>query len=272
MFVSGSQIYFDGTRFKSGDSRDLDLYDVLIPSSSRTGKSLVTFNQSGFDVLSTEMNWVTEAVLGSLNPDSVVLDIGAAFGALTRASLEKGATVISNDVCFEHLLYARAQTPEHDRSRLYLNNEPFPDISLRGRSLTHAIAHRVVHFLPGETIARGFKNTHDWLRPQGIFAVVAMCAEHVQFRDAFFPGFITRRDADVRWPGEWLDVGDGLPDQRYALPPKLHVFDIATMKRELEAVGFKILQADYVSLRNFGDAGTKVDDDRKAIGLIAQKT
>ena len=263
-------LHFSAGRNVRADDPLLSTLEVKERLQSATGKAFLTVNRFGFETASLDSNWAIEAFQSSIQPGSIMLDIGAGYGALSRAALERGASVISNDLALDHLLWTRSQIAPKNWEHLCLNTARFPDLTIRTQSLTHISAHRIFHFLSGPELQQGLQNCFAWLQPGGMLMAVAMSATHARFRDAFYPEYQKRQQEGVRWPGECLDVTTHLQEQAYNLPPHLHVFTPEQLKEEVSKVGFRVERADYISLARFGrDSDGR--DGREAVGFVARK-
>lgn len=259
-----------GNGIRADDPR-LNSLPVREPELSQTGKAWLTVNGFGFETAKfTSDNWLRRELNDFFAPGQKVLDIGSGFGAISTAAIAAGATVISNDLAHEHLLYTRKQVSELDRSRLFLSTAKFPDQELEEGSLNVIIAHRMLHFLSGSEIEAGITKCHSWLRPGGMLAIVALSAEHSSYREQFYPEFVQKKAAGIAWPGEGLDVKKHMPTQAYSLPVFMHVFEFNHLAEKIEAAGFSILSKGYVSHAQFGLA-TDGRDGREQVGVIAQK-
>ena len=91
-----------GTR---ADQVVININSIPEPTLSHSKNSFVTVNSFGFDVLNTESNWVVADFLKNITPGMTVLDVGTGYGTLTRSALSKQATVVSNDLSMQQLLY-----------------------------------------------------------------------------------------------------------------------------------------------------------------------
>jgi SAM-dependent methyltransferase len=89
-----------------------------------------------------------DSFVKTLDDKSSVLDIGAGYGAISKAAIKSGAKVVSNDLALEHLLWLRGQVDVEEKTRLYLNTGRFPDLDNATESLTHISAHDVATHLP----------------------------------------------------------------------------------------------------------------------------
>ena len=94
-----------------------------------------------------------DSFVNTLDNNSSVLDIGAGYGAISKAAIKSGAKVVSNDLALEHLLWLRGQVEVEEKTRLYLNTGRFPDLDIAPESLTHISAHDVATYLPVQLYA-----------------------------------------------------------------------------------------------------------------------
>jgi len=236
---------------------------------SRTGKTWMTCNHTGFDTQDVRPNWVTNHVLSILNPRSRVLDVGCGFGGLAIQALQAGAEVVATDIALDHLLWCRYGTPHPMRSRLFLRLGEFPVIDFPEEVFDVVLAHRVFHFLEGSLVIAGIRKIYRWLKPNGLLGIVTMSASHAQFRDMFLPRYMAARESGAPWPGQWLDVSEALPDQACALPDRLHVFEPSELDRLAMVVGLQPIRADYVPMTDLGCPENR--DGREHSGVIAEK-
>jgi SAM-dependent methyltransferase len=251
---------------------DLDRMPIKKPILSKTSRALVTLNSHGFDVVTTEKNWVIQAFLKFCHehPGAFVLDVGSGYGALSRAALETGVKVISNDREMDHLLISRSQVTDKEQlSRLYLHNKIFPRLNIPYNSLEAVMLHRVLAFLSGSEIDLGLEYMHNWLKPGGMVYIVTMAPQHVAFKGSFDLIYGRKAREGEKWPGMSMEVAKYLPDQAYALPNLLHVIDQNIMIKALTRHGFEIVNNGYVSMKVFGTEEDR--DGQEAIGVIARK-
>ncbi|AIL65782.1 hypothetical protein NOVO_07195 [Rickettsiales bacterium Ac37b] len=245
------------------------------PKISKTGKSLLTVNKTGFDVLNnseSQDNWIIRDFLSFCTKlKKPILDIGAGYGYISKKALSLNLKVIANDSAVEHLLYLRKSIddkPEYLHN-LYLNYAEFPFYTdFPTRSLSAVVLYRVLHFLSPIQIETGLEKIVKWLEPGGKIFIVVMSPTHIQFRDWFLPVYEKNWISGKTWPGEYLEVAKALPDQEYNLPQYLHVMDERPLKRILEKLGFHIEKSDYISMKHLGNKNS-VRDGQEAIGIIA---
>ncbi len=246
------------------------------PSLSSTGKSFLTVNRMGFDVLNHPQfkNWLLEDYEHFIdNKNLMVLDIGCGYGNLSLEPLEKGCTVIANDIAPEHLIQVRRKAHEKglDLENLYLNNRSFPDqTSFKNNSLDAVVLHRVLTFLSPEQIQEGVEKIKEWLKPGGKIFIVTMAPQNKSFSEWFLPLYEEKWANGDKWPGVNMSVARGLPDQAYNLPEYLHIMDERPLRLVLEQQGFKIEKANFINMKQFGKPEDN-RDGREAIGMIAIK-
>ncbi|HSW71441.1 MAG TPA: class I SAM-dependent methyltransferase [Gammaproteobacteria bacterium] len=163
------------------------------PPKSDTGKSLLTVNKMGFDVLNntkTQQSWIILDILDFLKTTkSPILDVGCGYGQITLKALATGNTVIANDVATEHLLQVRKSALEAQLpiDSLYLSKAAFPDLPIPDNALDAVVLHRILHFLPPAQVELGFANVKKWLAPGGKVFIVVMAPQHKEFSSWFLP-------------------------------------------------------------------------------------
>lgn len=255
----------------------LDELEKTLPGSppvSRTGKSLVTFNNQGFDVLdanTAQDSFLIQAILKfSKTAKLPILEIGGGYGRLSKLMLEEGATVIENDLDYRHLVYGRKLVSKSLRERLYLNTYKFPqDMTFKANSLSGVVMHRVLHMMPPSEIDEGLAKVNLWLIPGGKVFIAVLPPQHIDFKDKVLSIYEQRWNEGHPWPGSGFKSADLLPKQSYALPETLHVMDERPLKKALEKHGFKIQEYRFISMKKFHDNAAQ--DSQELFGLIAVK-
>jgi SAM-dependent methyltransferase len=190
-----------------------------------------------------------------------VLDIGAAYGAATRAALEAGAQVIANDLDTTPL--AALAHP-----RLRVLEARFPrGVQLPPASLGAVHAANVLHFLPGAHLAEGFRAIARWLRPGGKLFVQAASPYMAPFA-AFIPEYERRVAAGVRWPG-WVEKMSAYSAHRQLsqMPRALHLLDAAVLRRLAEEAGL-LVESAWLAPRTDLPRSIRLDG-REAACLVA---
>jgi SAM-dependent methyltransferase len=257
----------------------IDSLDELTtePVLSSSGKSYLTVNKMGFDVLHTEQSrnsWlITEFLKFSKVAKNPVLDIGAGYGNISLMLLAQGNKVIANDLAIEHLLtiHKSAKISKLAQGNLYLNYAKFPgEMNFPDNSIDAVMLHRVIHFMSPAEIELGLSKIAKWLRPGGKIFIVVMAPQHKQFADWFLPIYNDKWQQGDKWPGVNLPVKKALPDQAYNLPEFLHVMDDRPLTLALENSGFKIEKKDFISMTHFAKKPNE-RDGKEAMGIIAVK-
>lgn len=242
------------------------------PKPSQTGKTKLTFNNTGFDVLDAEHvthNWVIQDALTHCNANKQLLDIGGGYGAITKDALSKGTTVVYNDLCDQHLIIGYQGIDPAYRSKITLNNQAVEKLELPENSFDIIVAHRILHFLPPKDVEQSIANFAKWLKPNGRLYIVTLSPTHIAYRDSFLPTYNQKWKDGNEWPGYPLNTQDALPAQAYALPKTLHVMDERPLRKALEKNGLTVAKTDYVSTKKLGVE--KDRDGRESFGIIAQK-
>lgn len=199
-----------------------------------------------------------------------VLDIGVAFGVATIPALEKGATVIANDIEEKHLEILYERTPRKMRSRLLLKWARFPDqLNFPDNSLSAVHASNLLNFLRGEEIDEGVGLIFRWLRPQGKVFINSGTPYAGNIRD-FIPIYEERKRKAYKWPGEVDNI------QFYSshptiqeLPAFLHLLDDEILAKVFRDAGFRIDVVEMYHRANLPDYLHY--DGRENVGLIATK-
>ena len=240
---------------------------------SHSGKSLLTLNQMGFDIVTgNQTNWVIHDFLTQIKrtPHPTVLDVGGGYGGLTKKALKAGATVVYNDLLAEHLLAGVNSFSFQFFKNVYLNNFRFPqETAFPDESFDAVMLHRVVVLLTPEEMDAGLSKIKRWLKPNGKIYIVSLTPEHSAINPQFLTEHETRRRAGNLWPGYPLDVNAYLPSQAYGLPKTIHAMDGQTLTDALERHGFKVEQKGYVSLKHLNsEDDQKARDGREHYGIV----
>lgn len=257
---------------------DLEKFLPEIPL-SKTGKSFLTVNKTGFDVLNSEsqQNWVLNEYCNFLkaNTPQRILDIGAGYGRISHIGLKHDKILIANDIAIEHLMHTRKKAKLNGLNieNLYLNNSYFPnDIAIENETLDAVVLYRVIHFLSPDEIELGLAKIYKGLKKGGKVFIVVLSPQHKEYSDWFLPIYNAKWNAGDKWPGVNLDVSKALPKQEYNLPKHLHVMDERPLAYALEKQGFLIAKYGFVDMRRFNSSkGKHKRDGRGSFGIIAVK-
>ena len=211
-----------------------------------------TKNEKGNEVCS--ISPFHRLALDSIGPGSRVLDLGSAYGFMTRRALAKGAIVTAVDMSGLHIAALVGATPMDQRNRLWVSVSTFPSdfTSPPDASFDVVIVGLLIHYLPSEHVQTLFQSVHRWLAPAGSFFVMAVT-----------PGFMDTRDliriarqrvtaakekihAHAIAPGEMV-----FPTDFSKFPPRLlsslrldcdpfHPQDVDLTRFNLERAGFQV--------------------------------
>jgi SAM-dependent methyltransferase len=260
---------------------ELDGLEKILPDIklSKTGKSLLTVNKMGYDILNgeTESNWLISdfTQLVKSEQGKTILDIGSGYGRISHIALKQNHNVISNDIAAEHLLHNRKIAKSNGLSieNLYLNNNHFPDkLSMPNNSLDAVVLYRVVVFLSPDEMEEGISNVHKWLKKGGKFYIVSLSPFHNDYSEWFLPIYNAKWESGDKWPGVNLEVEKALPKQAYNLPKYLHIMDERPLEYALKNAGFEIEKKEFIDMTRFGSKNDKIKrDGKESFGIIAVK-
>jgi len=221
-------------------------------------------------VMTTELSPVAlRFIEGSKQAKKPVLDIGSAYGAVTHAALENGATVISCDVSSVHLDILYKTSPKHALHRLALDNSSFPDqTNYESSSLSSILISLVLHFLDGDSVDRGLKKCYDWLEPGGKLFVVVM-TPNLSFYQKAWPEYRRNVSLGEKWPGIFNTEGLAPDDIIGYLPSFVHLFDENILVRSVVNAGFQVCDTSFFCYKNFPDKHRT--NGQEFIGIVGVK-
>lgn len=211
------------------------IFDHFIPTLNNTG------------VMSTYLDeYCQEFIDFAAQQTAPVLEVGAAYGVVSIAALEAGASVIANDIDAQHLEFLRQHTPEECRSRLRTMQASFPDeLELEPNSLSGAILGRLLNWLSGPEIQRGLDKLYSWLQPGGKITILAI-PPFIGIYEKLLPDYEARVAAGDEWPGYFTNMKKYIaPDIVEYVPATQHLFDTTVIARELLRAGFHIDVNEY---------------------------
>lgn len=228
----------------SATSTALDQYsNIKMPEADTDGK-IPTLNKTG--LMTHDRDPFSEAFIEYASTcEHPVLEIGSAYGISTLPTLEKGATVVANDIEPRHLYILRNQTPENLRSQLYLNPTEFPrDSEFPPNSFDAILICRVAHLLTPEQMEQGLDKIYTWLRPGGRIYITSMTPFHHGLKE-FLPTYEERIEEGEDWPGVITNFHDYFPKIKEWSPEYAHVMDERPLLKALEKRGFEIVESKY---------------------------
>lgn len=198
------------------------------------------------------------------------MDIGAAYGAITKQALHKGATIIANDIEKKHLDILKQNTPVYLRNRLTLKPGKFPaDLRIELNSLGGVLLSQVLHFMTAKEIETGVSLLFEWLKPGGkVFAITS--TPYIKPFKNFIPVYEKRKINGELWPGIIENILVYQPKNlKYKVPKYIHFLDDDICYRVFEKAGF-IVEVVEMFDRIYTPEFLKYDG-RENVGIIARK-
>ena len=243
--------------------KNIDLSAYQIPQAK--GDKIATLNKTGF--MKTELDPFSEEFLKyTKNISMPVLEIGAAYGAVTVPALKNNTKVIANDIDEKHLIAILGRVPQEQIDNLYLKLGYFPaQIDFPENSLGAVLMCRVAHFLNGDEFEEGLKKVLKWLAPNGRLYFVSMSPYHHLLKDKFLPIYLERQKNNVQWPGIINNMKDYNSVESEDIPNFLHVFEEKKIKEVLCKLGYEVNKIEKFDYSN------NSSDNKGYLGFIATK-
>jgi len=198
-------------------------------------------------------------VIASRTARAPVLDFGCGEGLATLAALARGASVFALDEDEEAVRHLLTRVPSQQHPRLRARVGSLLATDFKGVHFDALHAARILHEFDGAAVERVLKKFYRWLYPNGRLFLSALAPSGAYWR-AFEGEYLKRCAGGARWPGyvEQASPLTGHPGDARAV----HLLDEATLRRELEAVGFQIEQSRCLPL--------PWDDDQISCAVIAR--
>lgn len=197
------------------------------------------------------------------------LDIGAAYGNATLAALEKGATIIANDIEKRHLDILLDRVPAASRGRLITVCGAFPEeIYFPAQSIGAILIARVAHFFDGPRVETAARKAFDWLAPGGKMFLTAE-TPYLSNWQSFIPVYEARKAQGARWPGYVDDVMRYAPERGKNLPPTMLFLEPDVLRRTFTEAGYKVELTHTFARPDFPPDLHL--DGRESVGIIAVK-
>ncbi len=240
------------------------------PLKEKKGSLVTTLNKMGYMTLSLDPyseEFTDHAA--TLLPSTPSLEIGAAYGIATLPALEKGATIIANDLSYQHLKILHANTPSHLRQNLTLMPGRFPyEVTLAPQSLGAVLSSRVIHFFSPQEVEDSLKLIFNSLVPFGKLFIISETPYLRDYKE-FIPVFEKRKRQKNKWPGLIEDIGLYQPKKMQNIPKQLHFFDADTLSAVVSNHGFIV---EKVSMFERSDYSPDLRlDGRESVGIVAYK-
>ena len=251
---------------KATDVDPKSLESIQLPPLEPDGRipTLSNYGMATFEVLGTSAEFVEYASTCNLP----VFDGGGAYGATSIAALEKGATVIANDLKpeFFNFTVRTAIEKKLDLTKLYyITGSVFKDVNFPSNSLGAIHMSRVTHFFHPDELIETFRRAHEWLVPNGRFYILTMSQFHYS-EPNFDEVYEERYQKGEKFPGQINNFTEGGPvDQQFKgkAPTYLHAIDPRVLLRLASDAGFIIKKLEL--------AGGKNDNDYTCAVLINRK-
>jgi SAM-dependent methyltransferase len=234
--------------------------DNLITTLNRMGYMLAkpdTFNQAFIDFAT-----IVEAP---------VLEIGCAYGVATIPALEKGASVIANDLDERHLTLLKSYAPPSSLERLQLKPGRMPeDLDFPQESLGAVLASRVLNFVHPTKLEQSFHLIFKWLKKGGKFFYLGGSPWSGTYA-RFLPQYDHNKRKGIPWPGFIGNIKVYASPERAAnLPQFVTLLDKDEVKNLMEQAGFKIQTLSYAAVDEENPPEMKLDG-HEYIGAIGVK-
>ena len=234
--------------------------DTLISTLNKMGYMLAkpeTLNQAFIDF--------------ALIAEAPVLDIGCAYGVAAIPALEKGATVIANDLDERHLTLLVSQVPVSSLERLRFKPGRMPDdLDFPEGSLGAVLTSRVLNFIHPTKLEESFHKIFKWLRKEGRFFYLGGSPWFGTYR-SFIPLYKKNKKKRTLWPGFIENVREyASPERATNLPEFVTLLDKDEVKHLMTQAGFTIQALSYASVDAENPQGMKWDG-REYISAIGVK-
>ncbi|MBA3535174.1 MAG: class I SAM-dependent methyltransferase [Tatlockia sp.] len=232
---------------------EVDFYEKYEkPLADASESFIATVNKQGFmttkAIDSFSIQFINRAEESS-KTGGKVLEIGAAYGVASLAALNKGATVVCNDIEPAHLAVVVKEHKKMQRGTLIPVAGSFPDeIIFQDKEFDAILISRVLHFFNGEQIVNSLKKCRQWLKIGGHLFVVNE-TPYLSNWSSFLGEYGERKKRGEKWPGLIDDTKLYEQNRSLSLPPLVHWLDQDTLRQALLEAGFKDeeLQISYIN-------------------------
>ena len=203
--------------------------------------------------------------------EAPVLDIGCAYGVATIPTLEKGATVIANDLDERHLQLLVSQVPVSSLQRLRFKPGRMPEeLDFPPESLGAVLASRVLNFIHPTKLEESFHLIFKWLRKGGRFFYLGGSPWFGTYK-GFIPQYEQNRKNHKPWPGFIDSIKDyASPERAINLPEFVTLLNKDEVEHLMTQAGFKIQALSYASVDEENPQEMKLDG-REYISAIGVK-
>ncbi|MBZ2183156.1 MAG: class I SAM-dependent methyltransferase [Bryobacter sp.] len=217
---------------------------------------------------SNTVNELSELFVEACAPGMKVIDIGAAYGVAAHRALERGASVVANDLDRGALEKLQQQRPAG--GELEIRAGRFPrDVKTGEGEFDLAHASCVFHFLTGRQLERAAEWLRHGLRPGGRVFVLAATPWMKPFAE-FIGEYEARGQRGEAWPG-WVENTRAYSGHRMLgqLPKSVHLLDGEVLERVFRGAGF---DSERVWLFRRRDLPASLGwDGRENVGYIGRR-
>lgn len=228
---------------------------------------LATLNNQGY--MLSYLHKISRAFVefSSMAPGPV-LDIGTAYGLVVLEALQRGATVIANDLEIEHLEDLHKRVPKSDLDRIsYAVGQVPREVTFSQNSLGAVLASGVLHYLSPPEFSLAIVNIASWLIPGGKF-FLATPTPYTNFYHKFFPTFLKSHKLNKQWPGYIEDASKILPSFFTNVPKTVYLIDEKFITTSLEENGLKVEKIGFFDIKL---PTTQFNKQTNVLGVIAHK-
>jgi ubiquinone/menaquinone biosynthesis C-methylase UbiE len=232
-----------------------------------------TANARGYaiEVLDTYSEHFIEEAVRAGSSDEYCLEVGAAFGFVTKEALTRGAKMIANDVSAEHLDAILQDTPSALKSSLTLLKGEFPAVTgkMPDASIKHILICRVTHYFTPAQMELAIKECSRLLAPEGKVFLVSETPYGAVFKD-FIPIYEGQKQTASNWPGFIDDLPKYMRQYSEDNPSKMLLLGEDELRAGFLRAGFSIEKCGFFSRAGVFPEGLCLDG-KESVGIVAVK-
>lgn len=207
----------------------------------------------------------------TLERDSHVAELGAAYGAVTQKLLNISLKVTVNDLDDRHINILLNSLSKNKKDNLSIVVGRIPnEVDFPENTFDAILAARVLQYLMPKDFVLALKKIKKWLKPGGKLFVVSK-TPYIKILENFVPLYEKRKRMDLRWPGVIQNLQKYYVDETisHILPRSIHVFDPDILIRACDECGFLIERCSFIDRNDF-PSDIKLSG-REEVGLVATK-
>jgi ubiquinone/menaquinone biosynthesis C-methylase UbiE len=224
---------------------------------------------NGMGYMTSKVDPISQEFINFCERGKSVLEIGAAYGVATLQAVQKGCSVVANDIDNRHLEILLDRAPQRYKQNITLKPGRFPEgIFFDDNTFDAILICRVLHFFSGREIELAIKKATNWLKPGGRIYVVAE-TPYLKNWKSFIPEYEDRKNKGAKWPG-YIEQPSLYEKNRTAnLPSSVHWLDEHVLKRTFDMFKLKTIKSGTLNRTDFPD-DLKLDG-RESVGIIGEK-